>query len=231
MTEQEIKEILQSYVNQEMETVREDEMPGYEHVYSKKYEEKKNRLFFDERKFGKKFYFEHMVRRVAMIAVIILSLFMVNEVSAKTLNFNPWKYIISYISSCRMDVKKYVGLTNDKTKKEITVKRNIPKQIPEDMKRTSFYSDNESVYVEWKNGDKYLQYSRENLADDIYMAGDSEYQNKEKIDICGMSGYYYIKEKEEWIVWNDKQYNYMIMATDFSDAKNVLLKMAESIYK
>ena len=57
MTEQEIKEILQSYVNQEMETVREDEMPGYEHVYSKKYEEKKNRLFFDERKFGKKFYF------------------------------------------------------------------------------------------------------------------------------------------------------------------------------
>ena len=59
MTEQEIKEILQSYVNQEMETVREDEMPGYEHVYSKKYEEKKNRLFFDERKFGKKFYFEH----------------------------------------------------------------------------------------------------------------------------------------------------------------------------
>ena len=48
MTEQEIKEILQSYVNQEMETVREDEMPGYEHVYSKKYEEKKNRLFFDE---------------------------------------------------------------------------------------------------------------------------------------------------------------------------------------
>ena len=46
-----------------------------------------------------------------------------------------------------------------------------------------------------------------------------------------MSGYYYIKEKEEWIVWNDKQYNYMIMATDFSNAKNVLLKMAESIYK
>ena len=141
MTEQEIKEILQSYVNQKMETVREDEMPGYEHVYSKKYEEKKNRLFFDERKFGKKFYFEHMVRRVAMIAVIILSLFMVNEVSAKTLNFNPWKYIISYISSCRMDVKKYVGLTNDKTKKEITVKRNIPKQIPEDMKIKTFFGD------------------------------------------------------------------------------------------
>ena len=35
MTEQEIKEILQSYVNQKMETVREDEMHGYEHVYSK----------------------------------------------------------------------------------------------------------------------------------------------------------------------------------------------------
>ena len=47
----------------------------------------------------------------------------------------------------------------------------------------------------------------------------------------GYQAYYYIKGNEEWIMWDDKEYNYMILLIKKGNYKAELLKMANSLYQ
>ena len=60
---------------------------------------------------------------------------------------------------------------------------------------------------------------------------DSEYEQKLKTSVMGYEAYYYIKGNEEWIMWDDKEYNYMILLIKKGNYKAELLKMANSLYQ
>ena len=230
MTDQEIKNMLSSYVDQKMTMICEENLPGYDHEYSSKYQKKLNRLLWSEKYFGKKVHLGYMVRRIAMIAVIILSLFLANEVSARTFGFNPWKYLTSFLSDSNMNLREYIGRSDDFSEKIRVVQRNHPKEIPDDMEETSFEQGNKSIYGEWRNGKRSLQYIRADISEEMSIAVDGEYQTKESVEICGFTGHYYVKDNETWLSWDDTQYNHMIIATDINKAKNILKQMAESLY-
>ncbi len=231
MNEQDIKNLLTSYVREEMALLCEEDLPGYDHIYSSAYKKRMKRMFWSEKYFGSKLHFGYMVRRIAVVVIIILSLFTANEVSARVFGFNPWKFITSFLSDSRMDVKTYTEKTKTIDDVELPViKRDIPIQIPDGMKKTTFNQDDTSIYAEWSDGEKYLQYSRANLSSDTILAIDGEYQTQEEITINGLLGTYYVKGNETWIVWDDGSYNHMIMATEINNSKEVLMKMAESLY-
>ena len=231
MNEQDIKNLLTSYVTEEMALICEEDLPGHDHIYSNAYKKRMKRMFWSEKYFGSKLHFGYMVRRIAVVVIIILSLFAANEVSAKVFGFNPWKFITSFLSDSRMDVKKYTEKTKSIDDVELpAVIRDIPVQIPDGMEKTTFSQDDISIYAEWSDGEKYLQYSRVNLSSDMNLAIDGEYQEEEEIMVNGFCGNYYVKGNEMWIVWDDECYNHMIMATDINDSKELLMKMAESLY-
>jgi RNA polymerase sigma-70 factor (ECF subfamily) len=179
-----------------------------------------------------KFRFGYMMRHIAVVVIIILSLFAANEVSARAFGFNAWKYITSFLTDSKMDVKTYTEKRNSTEGTEYaSVKRDVPAQIPDGMNEVSFQQDDTSLYVEWSKEEECLQYSRIKLSSDMSLAMDGEYQSKEKIIINDYSGVYYVKGNEAWIAWDDACYNHMIMAIDVDDSKEILIKMAESLYQ
>lgn len=232
MSEQDIKDLLTSYVRDEMALISEEDLPGYGHIYSSAYNKRMRRMFWSEKYFGNKIHFGYMVRRIAIVVIIILSLFTVNEVNARVFGFNAWEYITSFLSDSKMGVKTYTEKTSDLNCEEYTtIQRDVPVQIPGRFEKIAFNQDAVSLYVEWGNEEEYLQYSRIELSADMSLAVDGEYQSKEKVTIMDLAGDYCVKGDEAWIIWDDGYYNHMITADSVKDVKEILLDMAESLYK
>ena len=74
MNEQNIKKLLTSYLKEEMALVCEEDLPGYDHIYSDAYLKRMHRMFWSEKYFGSKIHFGYMVRRIAVVIIVILSL-------------------------------------------------------------------------------------------------------------------------------------------------------------
>lgn len=236
MNDQKMKAVLTSYIRKEMSLICETQMPGYDHTYSKNFNKRIRRMFWSEKYFGKKLHVGYAVRRIAIVALIILSLFTVNEVSARVFGFNPWNYLTSFLSDSKMEVKtykesgQYSGVL--KGTEHITITKDVPESIPEGFERASIERGASGLYVEWcRSGKEYLQYSRTKLVDSIRMATDGEYDSKEKTEIHGFVGNYCVKGDETWIIWDDTSYNHIIVATGVKDSKKLLKEMAESLYQ
>lgn len=232
MDDNEIKKLLDAYVNAEMSLIDMNDYDVNTYTVSTKYKKKIKKLFSVEKYFGSKLYLGYTVRRIAIVVIIILSLLTANEVSARIFGFHPWKFVTSFLSDSKMDVKTYTGKTSDISRTEFaTIKRDVPLQIPDRFEQVTFENDKAGLYVEWNNGDEYLQYSRHTLSSNITIAVDGEYQSKEKITIADFAGDFCVKNDETWIIWDDEQYNHMIIATSVENSKELLLDMAESLYK
>lgn len=235
MNDQEIKELLTSYMKEEMALLREEELPGYDHVYSKAYQKRIHRMFWSEKYFGSRLHIGYALRRIAVVAVVILSLLTVNEVSARVFGFRAWEYKTSFLRKNKMDIKDYTEPLQQSDGPDATevpaIIRDIPLHVPENFEQSDFDPNKDAFYVEWKDGDKYLQYGRYTLSEGARIYTDAEYQSKEKVSIHGFVGDYCVKGEEEWIDWNDLSYNHRIVATDVENAKEVLMGMAESLYQ
>lgn len=232
MNDQEIIKLLTSYVGEEMTILCEDEMSGYDHIYSKVYKKRIRRMFWSEKYFGSKLHFGYMVRRIAVVVIIILSLFTANEVSARVFGFNPWKCVTSFLNDSKMDVKTYKDSADWSDTEADIIVRDFPVRLPKGFEKTAFEQSDTSLYAEWnKEGKEYLQYSRIILSDGMSLAMDGEYESKEKITICDYVGEYCVKGEESWIVWDDTTYNHMIISTKVEEPKELLLEMAESLYQ
>lgn len=229
MNEQNINDLLTSYVKEEMALICEEDLPGYDHIYSDAYQKRMHRMFWSEKYFGSNLRLGYAVRRIAVVVIIILSLFTANEVSARVFGFNPWKFLTSFLSDSKMDMKTYMEQTGDV--EYLDIKRDVPVQIPDRFEKVAFNQDDTSLYVEWGREEEYLQYSRIKLSADISLAVDGEYQSKEGITIFDFAGDYCVKGDEAWIVWDDGHYNHMITAGGVENSKEILLAMAESLYK
>ena len=103
MNDQKIREILSAYVEEGMRQLNEEEMAGADHVYSPKYEKKIKRMLWTEQYFGKHLKLGYAVRYAAVFALVVLSMFAANEASARILNVNPWRYIVSFSKGSKME--------------------------------------------------------------------------------------------------------------------------------
>lgn len=235
MNDQEIKELLSSYMNEEMALLDGEKLPVYDHVYSKAYQKRIRRMLWSEKYFGRRLHFGYALRRIAVVAVVILSLLIVNEVSARVFGFRPWKYQTSFLRKNKMDIKDYTEPVQQSSGPDATevpsIIRDIPLHVPKNFEQSDFDPNKDNYYMEWKNGEKYLQYIRTKISKDMRIYTDAEYQSKEKVIIHGFVGDYCVQGEEEWLDWDDASYNHIISAGNVENAKEVLMRMAESLYQ
>lgn len=230
MTEQQIVAYLHEYITDEMNLLEESEMSDYEHEFSNKFRKKIRRMFWSEKYFGNKIHLGYVVRKIAIIVLIVASLFTANQVSAKVFGFDLWKYVVSFLAENKMDERTYTEKITSKQKECVEAKKDVPETIPKEFKEKLRLEDADDLYVEWKYGEQYLQYDRVKLSEGVSIATDAEYNYKEKITVSGYQCEYCVKGQEAWIMWDDLEYSYQIIATNITDAREVLMKMVEDIY-
>ena len=236
MTDNDIKNLLTSYVGAEMSLIEGTELPEQDYTYSKSYNKRIRRMFWSEKYFGSRLHVGYMVRRIAIVAIIILGLLVTNEVSARVFGVDLWKYTTSFLTGGKMDVINYVKPEEYSAPPAETtlpaITRDVPLGIPDGFEQTAFYQYDTRVYAEWSKKEKeYLQYSRKDLSSNTSIATDGEFLSKEKITIHDFAGDYCVGENETWIIWNDATYTHTIIATSVQKPKETLIKMAESLYK
>lgn len=234
MTEKEIRILLGQYAEAELSLL---EMPDIadEEPVSLKYKKRMKKLFKTEKYFGTHIDLGSFVRKAAIFLICLMFLFGAGEVSAHVFGVDPWEYVLSVISDIKMERRQYT-----KEDKEIDANtfyepmREIPEYIPEGLVQNSVekpYDDD--IYADWFSEDqkKAVQYSRYTIHEGTVISSDAEYLKKEKCRVGGYVAYYYQKEDENWISWEDKKYAYQIYLTGIKSPKEELLKMAESIYE
>ena len=238
MTDKEIKNLLTSYVRAEMSLIDGKGLTKQDYTYSKSYNKKIRRMFWSEKYFGSRLHVGYMVRRIAIITIIILGLMVTNEVSARVFGVNLRKYTTSFLTGSKMDVKTYVDSEEHSVSPTETtlpaITRDVPLGIPDGFEQTALNQYNTILYIEWNKKEKeYLQYWREELSSttNTSVAMDGEYQTIEKIMIYDFAGNYCEKEAKTWIIWQDATYSHTIIATSAKNSKELLIKMAESLYK
>ena len=229
MSDNEIREYLLGYITEEMNLLTVEEMNAEEHTFTKGFKRRINTLFSVERCFGKNINAGLRARRIAIAAAIIVLMVSINQVSAKVLGFNPWKYMVSYIAENVMNTRTYT----DANKSDVYIEavRDIPDNVPMGFTVSDSRRDDVNIYVEWKNSNQYIQYNRCLLSSGTLIAIDGEYDSKKDLELCGYECTYYVKGDVSWIIWNDNQYYYQIDVTNVTNPKDVLLEMGESLYK
>lgn len=235
MTDQEIKDLLTSYVGAEMALIDAEVPTEQDYRYSKSYNKRIRRMFWSEKYFGSRLHLGYMVRRAAVVAIIILGLCVTNEVSARVFGFSPWEFVTSFLAGSKMDVKTYVKPEEQPRQPVETalpaITRDVPVLIPEGFEQTAFNQNDGDVYAGWGKTEKEsLQYMRCGLSTGVSIATDGEYRSKEKITIHGYVGEYCVKEDKIWITWEDAFYQHIITAVSVENPKEMLINMAESLY-
>lgn len=98
---------LNQCVQQEVNHIPLEQLPGYDHKYSKHFEKKIKLLFWSNRYFHQKIKIGYAVRRIAIVAVAILGVVATTTVSAKIFGVDPWKYTKMFVQDGKMDVRQY----------------------------------------------------------------------------------------------------------------------------
>ena len=168
MNEESIKRFLTTCVYQEMNSFHPSQEEDYNHEFSKKFKKRWKRLNWSEKYFGSHLRLAYTVRKAAAVVIVILSLAAANQVSAKVFGFNAWKYLLSYDSKDKLEVREYVGQNQDEKTKE-----SLPDVIhekPTFVPKGFWYSLDDSStsgnfnYSEWKEGkNNLIQYIRCNI--------------------------------------------------------------------
>lgn len=235
MTDNEIKTLLNEYVDAEMSLIDMDKYKKYPFQSSDRYKKRIKKLFSIEKYFGKNIRLGYIVKRVAIFVICLIGLVAVTEVSARILGVEPWKYITTYFADEGSEQKVYQNSVKPSDNIKLKeAKNDIPLYIPEGLvqqkngEKTDF-SRSETWFS--KNQTKGVAYNRLVISDTMVTKNDAEYTKKEVCNVGGYKAYYYHKNDENWITWDDKKYNYMIQIVGYSDAKKELLKIAKSIYE
>lgn len=231
MTDKQIAEYLKDYIKEEMNLLEESDMPKYQHEFSKSFSKKMQRMLWSEKYFGSNLYIGYTIRRIAVIVFIVASVFVTNQVSAKVFGFDVWEYVVSFLTENDMEEKTYIKKDVSKHEERIDAKKDVPQNIPEYYMETARFDDADSIYVEWNYEDTYLQYNRIVLAEGMSIVTDAEYDYKENINILGYECEFCVKDDEVWIIWDDKNYRYQVIATNVNNSKEMLVKIAEDIYQ
>lgn len=90
MTESELKEALKKYQEAKLKEIDEMADQMEEHEFSPRFQRRIKKLFWSERYFGSRITLGLVMRKVAMIAIILTSLVVAGQVSARVFHFHPW---------------------------------------------------------------------------------------------------------------------------------------------
>lgn len=234
MQDEEIRHILQTCVAAEMSYLDEKTMPGYEHTPSKKFQKKMKRLFWSERYFGEHIKVGYAVRWAAMVAVTVVSLVAVNEVSARVIGISPWDYVMSYIEKGGMEMRRFQSPVKSEDVSEMDmVTKMYPDNVLEGYEQTEYIEEENGdlISVRWYLKDQEILYSHIGISDGLTEMTDGEYDSKEKTTVHGYDAEYCVKDNQMWLHWIDKQYTHFLSVTDVPDGKNLLESMAENLYE
>ncbi len=91
MTESELKEALKKYQEAKLKEIDEMVDQMEEHEFSSRFQRRIKKLFWSERYFGSRITLGLVMRKVAMIAIILTSLVVAGQVSARVFHFHPWE--------------------------------------------------------------------------------------------------------------------------------------------
>ena len=174
-------------------------------------------------------------RAVAAAVAACFCLLFSATVSAKVLGILPWEYQKSHVFGIEMEHRSYQKSSedagSDSVKKRIS---DEPLYVPEGMKETERTKGDTVLMIAWlANEESGVIYTSRKLEKGANFSIDDECDHEERIAVAGYIGTYRekTKEKESWITWDDEDYNHVIDATDIPNAKEELLKMAESMYE
>ena len=157
-------------------------------------------------------------------------------VGAKVLGIYPWEYQREHISGIEMEEREYLEPTGD-TDTDSVKKRvsDEPLYVPEGLKETERTKGDTVLMVAWlaANEKSGVAYSRNKISEGMNICINDECDFEEQIAVAGYIGTYreQKKGKRYWITWDDKDCVNILETTDIPNAKEELLKMAESMYE
>ena len=230
MEQEYLSKILGDFAESRMNTLySEDKYNQAQRQFTKHYEKKIKRLIANEKYFGTHIRLANGMRRVAVLAVTVISLIAANTVSAKVFGFNPWEMI-----------KKSLGdmyeIRYEKPKKEtppIEIGErihDIPAYVPDGFARIQYEKEeNVGILAEWKKGEQDIGYMGVLIQEDMRTSIDAEYENEKHVTIAGYDAVLMKKGTELYLLWNDKQYQNNLDGNEISEEE--LIKIAESLYK
>lgn len=230
MEQEYLSKILGDFAESRMNTLySEDKYNQAQRQFTKHYEKKIKRLIANEKYFGTHIRLANGMRRVAVLAVTVISLIAANTVSAKVFGFNPWEMI-----------KKSLGdmyeIRYEKPKKEtppIEIGErihDIPAYVPDGFARIQYEKEeNVGILAEWKKGERDIGYMGVLIQEDMRTFIDAEYENEKHVTIAGYDAVLMKEGTELYLLWNDKQYQNNLDGNEISEEE--LIKIAESLYK
>lgn len=230
MEQEYLSKILGAFAESRMNTLySEDKYNQAQRQFTKHYEKKIKRLIANEKYFGTHIRLANGMRRVAVLAVTVISLIAANTVSAKVFGFNPWEMI-----------KKSLGdmyeIRYEKPKKEtppIEIGErihDIPAYVPDGFARIQYEKEeNVGILAEWKKGEQDIGYMGVLIQEDMRTSIDAEYENEKHMTIAGYDAVLMKEGTELYLLWNDKQYQNNLDGNEISEEE--LIKIAESLYK
>lgn len=240
MTDENIRELLQTYVESEMALIVPAKLDGYNHEFTKKYKKRIRKLFWSEKYFGKKISIGYTVRKAAAVFAVVAGLVLAGEVSAKVFGFRPWKYISRFISEYQMEERIYENQKKTSDTQNLKIaQHDYPTYMIEGLKKSTVDENNFNIFCDYLSPDKTggIQYQRNDIVDGMVSMTDGEYTNKQRCEVAGYEAYIYEKLDQEdgmdemWILWDDTKYSYFINMVNIRLDKNELLKIANSIYE
>ena len=91
MEDEKIRQLLKSYTEKEMDLIVPEEMEGFDHDFSKKFDRKMKKIMIKEKCLGRTVSFTRPVRRAVLAAAAAFCLLLLGNLSADVFNIHPWK--------------------------------------------------------------------------------------------------------------------------------------------
>lgn len=229
MSDEYIRDILTEYSDFCMDTFYSPDREELEkHVFSRRHEKKMKKLVWSEKYFGIHIQAGYVVRRVAILTAVILSLAAANTVSARVFGFNPWRIVATAAGDFWVKTVYHMSYEGGQGKLK-KARNNVPAYIPDGYRLT--YSDIEEDVgaVTWKQGEKEIGYTYMDMADGTTVYMSSELEKQDEFTIEGCRAVLYTKGGEWLLEWNDAERWHELSGTAIS--REEMVKIAESIYE
>ena len=232
MDDEELRRRLREYQDICMESGEIKEMLATEHTYSRRFQRKMKRLLWSRRNFGRDIHMGYMVRKVAAVAIVAVSLITVNQVSARVWGVDAWNLVQSLVDGgrgVRIEYQKADKSDDDSPK----AKYDIPQYVPDGYEQTLCQEDELKVFLEaeWQGkGEKQnIRYSRNVIIDGEVDVYDAEVDSRKTVQAAGIDVVLFYKRDEMGLIWHDAKYSYMLDSYIMDEKE--LIKMVESIYE
>lgn len=232
MDDEELRRRLREYQDICMESGEIKEMLATEHTYSRRFQRKMKRLLWSRRNFGRDIHMGYMVRKVAAVAIVAVSLITVNQVSAHVWGVDAWNLVQSLVDGgrgVRIEYQKADKSDDDSPK----AKYGIPQYVPDGYEQTMCQEDELKVFLEaeWQGkGEKQnIRYSRNVIIDGEVDVYDAEVDSRKTVQAAGIDVVLFYKRDEMGLIWHDAKYSYTLDSYIMDEKE--LIKMMESIYE